>query len=705
MKNSSALHLFFSAKSIAVIGASTHQQKVGYQVLNNLLLADKSSPRHLKKKLYPINPTATKILGLETFPDISAITDPIDLAIIVTPAGTVLPIVEGVIERNRILPRGDRVKSVIIISAGFAEIDKDGRALQDVITTKLKLAEIELLGPNTLGLIHTGNYLNASFAQSHIPAGNLAVVSQSGAMLTSLFHSLSSRQAGVSFAVSLGNKADINENDCLEYALHDTHTSAVIMYIESFSHFPQFFELVSQVRRTKPVILLKGGISERGQAASASHTAALATNQALLQAASKQFGFTLVDNMEELMNVAFFFSHHKHLPSNTVVITNAGGPAVNTIDALSAQHVTLAKWSRTAQEDLRELLPRSQPANPLDLLGDAQPEQFKHAIHIAQRDPNVDSIIVIVTPQAVTDIPATVETIIAQKGKIPMYVALMGGDELEKFRQQLRQHHITCTAYPNDLAEMLGVLTDAAEQQFLPFRYALSATHTPTHPQHVLDQQKLHQKLAIAHGVHPSFLKKPRLGKTFDLLKAAGLRVPKYWIVNDNTLEKLESIPYPVFAKTANLAILHKKEVGAVFGRVHSLEQAKEAFRKMREFGEEVLFQELLEIQHEVLVGVEHDPQFGLYLTIGLGGSYTNILADRQYCFLPAPPSILEKTWRSTKAYQLFKDTPEINNVMIEQLQLIQKLIMHHPWISSLEINPLAVSQGKIWVADIKLQV
>lgn len=706
MKDAAAkLDAFFTARSIAVIGASVHKQKVGYQILSNLVLADRASSAGKRKQFYPINPTASEILGLACTPTISQVADPIDVVIIVTPGGTVLALIEEIIERNRLHPEKDRVKAVIIISAGFAEIDQEGRELQKLIATRLALAKISLLGPNTLGLIHNGHHLNASFAQSHIPTGNLAVISQSGAMLTSLFHSLASRQAGVSFAVSLGNKADINENDCLEYALHDSHTSAVIMYIESFSHFPQFFELVSQVRKTKPVILLKGGVSERGQAASLSHTAALASNQALLQAASNQFGFTLVENMESLMNVAFFFAHHKHLPTNTVVITNAGGPAVNTIDALDAASVPLAKWSKTGQENIKDLLPRSVAANPLDLLGDAGPEQFRTAIQIAQRDPNIDSAIIIVTPQAVTDIPAIVEEIIGLSGKMPLYVALMGGDELEKFRHKLRQHEITCTPYANDLVDMLQALTLASDQKYLPSRYALSPLHTPTHPKQQLQTEKLHRKLSAQSGLSESFLKTPNLSEAFQLLKKAELSVPKYWIITDKNLDSIEKLSYPLFVKTANLSIVHKKTVGAVYGRVHTIQQAHEAFIAMRKFGEEVLFQELLDIEHEVLVGIEHDVQFGLYLTVGLGGSYTNILADRQYCFLPAPQSIIEKTWKQTKAYQLFKDTPELSDAMIDQLQSLQKLIMQNPWIKGLEINPLAISQGKIWVADIKLQV
>jgi len=701
-----ALELFFRARSVAVIGASVHREKVGYQILHNLLKSSQESSHvRYQRKLFPINPTASSILGQKCFPSIMAITEPIDMVIIVTPVGTVRSLVDEVIERNRILPKTQRVSSVIIISAGFAETDEEGRQLQQLITTKLLLAGVRLLGPNTLGLIHTGYFLNASFAQQEIATGNLAVISQSGAMLTALFNSLASRQAGISFAVSLGNKADLNENDCLQYAIDDPHTSAVILYLESFFHLPVFFELVSQLRRHKPVILLKGGTSARGQVASTSHTAALATNQALLTAAAAQFGFTLVENMEELMNVAFFLAHHRQLPTNTMVITNAGGPAVNTIDELARHEVTLAKWSSRAQADLTQLLPKIKPANPLDLLGDADPLRFKVALEVAQRDPDIESMIAIVTPQAVTDIPAIIEQIIAMKGKKPIFVVLMGGDQLEKYRQHLRHHQFICAAFSNDVVDMLNILSKTAQTRYLPFRYVLSTPHTPTNVLQQIQATQTHQQLASQAGFSQDFVHQPHLTETFHLLKKQGFKLPKFWIVSAENLDQLKALPYPVFVKTANLTILHKKKMGAVYGVVRSQEEAQTAFIALKKFGEEVLYQELINIEHELLVGIENDPQFGMYMTVGLGGSYTNLLADRAYCFLPAPISMLKRAWLQTKAAQLFNGHPELSLVILENLERLQKLMMQYPWIRSLEINPLAVSQGNLWVVDIKLQV
>jgi len=477
------------------------------------------------------------------------------------------------------------------------------------------------------------------------------------------------------------------------------------MYIESFSHLPRFFELVSRVRRVKPVIVLKGGTSSRGQAASSSHTAALATNQSLLYAASLQFGFTLVNNMEELMNAAFFMAHHRILPNNTMVITNAGGPAVNTIDELQHAGVGLAKWSQRAQDDLASLLPDIKPNNPLDLLGDADPERFRHAIAIAQRDQDIESILVITTPQAVTDMGGITDQIVNSKGNKPIFVAMMGGDQLERYRSKLRASQILCSKYANNIVEMLQVLSRVNKGTFLPYNYTLSEALTPSTSSNRLSVPQLHRRLAVQQGISEQFLVQPNMGETFSLLEDAGFKVPKYWLIREDNIATLRQLSYPIFVKTANLSIIHKKKMGAVYGVASDPKEAGLAFDQLRKFGNEVLYQEVIKIEHELLLGIENDPQFGVYLTVGLGGSYTNLLGDRAYCFLPAPLSILEKTWKQTKAAMLFAQNPDITKQILTEISRLQQFLMKHPWIKSVEINPLAVSQGQLWVADIKIQV
>ncbi len=673
------LPTFLSAQSIAVIGASEHPEKVGHQILRNLVDGNKELKK--KRRLYPINPTAKTILGEKVFADILQITEAIDLIIIATPAPTVPTLIDQMIERNRQVEKKKKTKSVVIISAGFAEIDQKGKDLQHVISTKLQLAGIHLLGPNSLGFLYPAEYLNASFANHEIAAGNLAVISQSGAMLTALFDALQDQKVGVSFAISLGNKSDVNENDCLEYARHDTHTQAIALYLESFADLPTFFDLVTRIKKQKPIIVLKGGMSQHGQQASASHTAALATNQVLLAAASEQMGFALVYTIEELINISFFLARHRQLPENVMVITNAGGPAVNTIDEIEKNGVTLAQWSKTSLQNISDLLPKVKPANPLDLLGDAQAEDVAHALRIAQRDENVDSMLLIITPQAVTNFPAIVDACIHEQRRKPLFVSLIGGEHLEPFRRQLTTQHIMNTPFPNDLVSILQTMKKLSAYKYeKELFYKQSLRKTP-----------LHRQLTIS--------------QAFELLRKEGFSIPSFVVINQENLHHFHQLKYPLFAKTANLALLHKKEMGAIFGIVHSAREAEQAYAHLRQFGNEMLLQEVVDIQHELLLGAQRDDQFGLFLTIGLGGSYTNVLADRSYVFLPASKNQLQKAWQKTKAFQALEKNEVLSKKIVDSMHTLQKVMMKNTWLKGVEINPLVVNQKGIWVTDIKVIV
>lgn len=672
----SALKNLLSTKSIAVIGASNHREKVGHQIVRNLL--DEKTDRHI----YPINPVSETILGLPVWESLTKLRRKVDLVIIATPAQTVATLIDEIIERNRHFSAKEKVKAVIIITAGFAEIDKKGIELQHLIATKLRLANIILLGPNTLGILAPHLKLNASFAQHHIPVGNLGIISQSGATLTALFDALQGSQCGVSFAISLGNKAGITENDCLEFAAEDHTTEVILLYLESFSDLPHFFELTSKISKVKPIIVLKGGTSQRGQQAAASHTAALATNQVLLQAAATQMGFTLVENIEELINVSFFLALHRQTPENVMVVTNAGGPAVNTIDELEKHNVDLAQWSSQSLKDFADSIPQVVPHTPLDLLGDASPERFRIALQIAQHDMNVDAILVIATPQAVTDMSGIVQELIAMKGKKPLFVSLIGGEHLEKLRNQLRDHSIFCTPYPNDSVDVLATMKKISQTKYRKETFATAGK----------------RKAKLTQVPYP-----PTLQQAFELLKKYDFHLPKYHLITQHNLDELEKIQYPVFVKTANLSLVHKAKIGAVYGLVQNSAEAMLAYQTMSRFGNEVLFQEAVKIEQEILLGAVEDPQFGLYMTVGLGGSYTNLLGDRSYVFLPTTLPNLREAWQKTKAATLFVNQPEINKKIVEQMLNLQKLLIENPWIESLEINPLAINEKGVWATDVKI--
>lgn len=660
---------FFTAKCVAVIGASREPAKVGNQIFRNLLINE-------KLQVIPVNPKARSILNHPCVASITHIEQHVDLAVIVVPAPYVPQVIDECIEK--------KVKGIVLITAGFAETSKGGAKLQQEITTKLEDAGIALLGPNTLGFVYPSKGLNASFASQQIEPGSLALISQSGAMLTALFDEMESRKVGCSFAVSLGNKGGITENECLEYALNDPHTKTIGLYLESFANLPEFFALTSKISKRKPVIVLKGGRSKQGHSASVSHTAALATNYELLKTAQTQMGFVLVDTIEEFSQTLFFVEQQKALPENVMIMTNAGGPGVNTTDLVAQHQVNLAKWSSYSVDHITQHFPNLKPSNPFDLLGDARTDRFQLAVDQAQRDQNIDAIVVIITQQAVTDMSSIVEMLIHHKGKKPILVSLIGGTRLEKLRQKLRAHNILCTNYPNTLINILSLVHKVSAAQYSPtiFRQ-FPANHQPPTT----------NRLSIDHA--------------FTLLSDYGFQVPRYAIAHSP--QDIKHFVYPLYAKTANLTIKHKKRVGAVAGMVGNDQEAKKAYKTLAKFGNTVLYQELVHNNGELLLGAHRDDQFGWYVAFGLGGSQTDLVQDRAYVFLPATVEHIEAKFKTTKAYQLIKSLEEQNGEkgsvrqFIQCVKNLQQLIKDHPHLKEIEINPLMVNPHGFWAADIKI--
>lgn len=670
------IKIITSAKSFAIIGASREPRKVGYQLLANLR-------QNAGLKLYPVNPNARSILNLPVYRNILDIEDRVDVALIAVPVPFVPTVIEECIEK--------KVKAVILITAGFSELSRTGRKLQEDIKQQLAEAGIALLGPNTLGVIAPHTQINASFADKYIAPGSLGLISQSGAMLTAMFTEMKHQNLGCSFAVSLGNKAGITENDALQYAAQDPKTKVIALYLESFSNIPEFFALCSEIVKTKPILLLKGGRSKRGQSASVSHTAALTTNYVLLKAAQPQAGFVLADTIQEFIQTAFFLQTNSFVPSNVMVITNAGGPGVNTIDLLEHAGVSLARWSSKSKENITDHLPKVQANNPLDILGDANTDRFQLAVQQAQADHQVDAMLCIITQQAVTDIGKIVDMLIAKKGRKPLFVALLGGAGFEVYRKKLRQAGIVSASYPDSIVNMLKMLSQVHQAK----------TFTKPYLPSIYSSKENQSQIA-----HPS------IQEAFELLKEYEIDVAKFAVIRQS--KDVQSVPIPSFAKTANLSLKHKKQMGAIYGIVHSVTEAKTAYQQMAKFGNEVLYQEVVKIDVELLIGINNDPHMGTYLAFGLGGSDTNIIADRAYIYLPARRSEIRSAFEQTKAWEILekwqseqsgKKVVRAQQTVLDVAQKLQRLIMAHPEITELEINPLVVNTQGVWVADIKISL
>ncbi len=681
-------------KSVAVIGVSVEALKVGHQVFANLL----SFPGDV----FPINPKHKKILGKKCYADLLSIPTSVDLVVICTPSATVENIVDQCIDK--------KVRAVIVITAGFAENGKAGKELQIRIAKKLKANGIILLGPNTLGAINPSAHLNASFAQSSIAKGSIGLISQSGAMLTTVFSQFANRRVGCSFALSLGNGAGCSATDALEYAKEDPETKIIAMYLESLPAVEpiRFFALCKEISKTKPILLLKGGTTDQGQQASLSHTAALASDVTLLKEAQFQFGFTMVDTIEQFFETAFFLDRllakkdqtTSSLPSSLLILTNAGGPGVNSIDRASKAGIRLATWSAESIPRFAANVPRIKPGNPTDLLGDATESDIQSALIFADADPLIDSILLILTPQAVTDIPGIVGMLIKTHKTIstPLVVALMTGELYRRELVKLREADICTVEYANEGVEIFEYVTQARRAMLVDRSSALMSE---------LARQISSSPQARTGTDRRNFpLHSTNLEEVFLLLESYGLTLPHSAIVSDpKKLEELDELDptrvYPLIAKTANLGLKHKAVLGGVIKDITSKEDAAAAYDRLRKFGSKVLFQEVITDAIEVIIGCRRDPNYGTFVAVGTGGSMTNILADRSYFFLPASGKEIRATLKRTKLASLLSGTQQEQILLC--MERFQYLMSEHPEIVELEINPLMVTAEVAYVADVKV--
>ena len=412
------LNTFFNPKSIAIIGASTNPEKLGYAVVKNLLDGGFSA----KGKVYPINPNAAEILGFKAFPSVLDVPEKIDLAVIVIPY-------PHVPDALRICGQKG-IPSAIVISAGFREAGKEGLERELELIEICHQFNIRLIGPNCLGVIDSFTPLNASFASGTPPSGPMAFMSQSGALGTAVLDIALAGRLGLSKFVSLGNKADISEIDLLQDWVQDEHSKVIMIYSEGMPSGQEFIRVAREVTRQKPVVAIKSGVTQSGSRAVSSHTGSLAGSEQAYQAAFRQAGILRADSTESLFDMALALGYQPELKGDRIaIITNAGGPGILATDALERAGLTLARFDLETIHALEQYLPdAASAANPVDVLGDARADRYRFALDQVTNDPNVDGILVLLTPQAMTEIDATAQEIgsVSQQVDIPILGCFMG---------------------------------------------------------------------------------------------------------------------------------------------------------------------------------------------------------------------------------------------------------------------------------------
>ncbi len=692
------LEMFTNPRGVAVIGASSSPEKLGYQVLHNVIQYG------YEGAIYPVNPTAQEILGRKAYPSVLECPDPIDLAVVLVPNKAV----PGVLEQS-----GQRgLKGAVIITAGFREVGPPGRALEQQVIAIARRYGMRLIGPNVLGIIDTVAKLNASFAAGMPLRGGIAFMSQSGALCTSVLDLALGQGIGFSRFYSIGNKADINEIDLLKAWTVDPEAKAIVGYLEGITDGPEFMRVAREVTRRKPVIAIKSGTTSAGSKAVSSHTGTLAGSERAYDAAFRQVGIIRAGSVQDLFDYAKAFARQPLMESDAVaVITNAGGPGIMASDAIERAGLQLASLrSETKQRLQAQLPPAASVANPIDVLGDALADRYELAIEAALADPNVGSLLVVLTPQTMTEIPQTAEALgrLSKGGRKPVFGAFMGDAAIRKGVETLQSF-----AVPNYQVPERAVAAMAAMWRY---RQWLNTPPLAVEPmemdrarvRRVFDKVRAEGRVTMGDA------------EAREVLEACGIGLPKSALAEtaDEAVAAAETIGYPVVMKIASPDILHKTDIGGIKLNITSASDVRDAFdllvfRARRFMPDATIWgcqvQQMVKGGREVIIGVNRDPQFGPLLMFGLGGIYVEALKDVTFRVAPIDRREATEMLEEIRSYNLLRgvrgEKPADLAAIAETILRISQLVTEFPEIVELDINPLMVFEAGKGVLGIDMRL
>ncbi|OKY74817.1 MAG: acyl-CoA synthetase [Desulfobulbaceae bacterium DB1] len=677
------LESLFSPKSVAVIGASRTPGKVGHDILANLINGGFAGP------IIPVNPSADDVLGLKCHTSLKAYGKGVDLSVIVVPRAHVEAAVKDSLDAG--------CGGIIVISAGFKETGEEGAALERKIASLCRNRNVRLLGPNCLGLINTGCNLNASFAGMMPEKGGVAVISQSGALCTAILDQAAGRHMGLSKVVSIGNKADLSEVDLLKALARDSQTKVIAGYLEDICSGDDFVKAAEEASSAKPVIILKSGTTAAGLKAAASHTGVLAGADTAYGAAFKRSGVIRADTFQDLFDFVIAFSMQP-LPKGkrVLIITNAGGPGTMVADAVEKSGLTVAELDRNIANALGAKLPgAASTGNPVDVLGDADPERYVAAIEAAQADDAVDAIIVILTPQAMTR-PAETARAIAAKldGKKPVFASFMGGEGVMPGRRELGGAGLPDYDSPERAVSALKAMYDYASWQQRPPRIVTRFPVNRRRVERIIIRQQRTNRLQLSEV------------KSKSILEAYGFKIPEGRLATtvDEAVEIAKRVGFPTAMKIVSPDVVHKTDLGGVQLNLASAEKVRDAYDLMmlriREKApgahiKGVYVEEMVDPGLEVIIGMSRDPQFGPMLMFGLGGIFVEVMKDVTFHLAPITSDEAMQMLLATRSYEILKGKRGQQGVDLEAiaggLQRISQLTTDFPQILELDINPFIV--------------
>jgi acetyltransferase len=683
----SDLQRIFAPQSVAVIGASIRPESVGRAVFSNVLRYDYTGV------VYPVNAKARSIMGVRAYPSVLDIPDPVDLAVIIVPSAGVAQVLQECGQKG--------IKGAIVITAGFRELGGEGINKEAEVLNAARQSGIPLLGPNCLGIINTDPRvsLNASFSRLMPSPGNIALVSQSGAVGVAALEYAQAERIGLSKFVSVGNKADLNENDFLAYLLEDPQTDVILLYLEDLAEPRKFFQLAEGSSPRKPILAIKSGRTAAGAKAASSHTGALAGSDAAYDALFAQCGVMRVESLEELFDYAAAFATQP-LPrgNRAAIVTNAGGLGIMATDAAERYGLTMANFQEETMGRLEKSLPPAANLhNPVDVLGDATEERYAAALENVLADPGVDGAIVISTPQLMTNLAAIAAAItkVASQHQKPTLVCQMALGEIEETLTILSQGRLPNYHFPEEAARTLGAMARYARNLGRP-RYEVK-TFTD------VDREAVQKVLAGAKKEGRSFVLEPEAQRIF---QAYGFPVLAHsWVRSaDAAAQAAAEMGYPVALKIVSPDIVHKFEVGGVKVHLHTADEVRRAYDQVQSDARQArpqaalagaLVQKMAAPGTEMILGMTRDPHFGPLLMIGLGGTLVEIFQDVMFSVAPISEPWAHRMIEGLKAFPLLNgyrgEPPKDLEIIAECLERLSQLVLDFPEIRELDINPLMV--------------
>lgn len=676
---------FFKPKSVAVIGASKNPGKVGFSVVKNL------KDSGFGGNVYCVNPNYSELMGYPCFKSIESLPQT-DLAVLVVPPKACIDAVAELGKRG--------TKAVIVISAGFGET-KDGKYLEKTLLEVAKKFGVRLIGPNCLGVMDTHSKLNATFAKVFPPKGNVAVVSQSGALLSAFFDWAIDEKVGFSKVVSLGNQIDVSVSELIEFLGDDPETNAILLYLEGLKDGKDFMRAAYKVSGKKPIIAIKVGRTKAGMKAASSHTGSMAGSDQAFDAAFRKVGVLRVKSMEELFDIAKLISVNGIRDvANVAIVTNAGGPGIIASDAIEESTLKLANLSEeTVRRLMEKLPPMANFYNPIDVIGDADSSRYEYAIKCVIEDKNVDVVLVLLTPQLMTDIAETAKVITKFKGEKPIVTSFIGRHRVLEGIEILKTGGIPNFPFPERAVKALDVVN----------RYFNEVKFDPSSGMEMLEFVKEKISGLIHPGkIYPEY-------DSLEILKNLGINVPKAYLTKtiDEALEVAENIGYPIVAKVYSIKALHKTDVKGVIVGIGNRDELIRAYNsivtnfkeRFNELPEGIVLEEMVDNGVDVIVGFKRDEIFGSITLFGLGGVFVEVLKDVAIGISPVSKKEALYMIDSIKSSVLLKGKRTHINVdfdrLAEIINLFSLIPIAIPYVEEGEVNPLRITQsGKIVALD-----